>query len=469
MIGIRPRMRQSILFLVLAFFALPAFAQRAPNIPRGTNQDETLRIFGWPKGKSVTGHRESWLYDKFQVTFENRKVISVAYVSAGTASAVRSSQTVPLGVVSGPTQTANVQGPGASPNPVRTGSPALPAGAPAVTTSNSKGGPNTTYQSPTRVIRKYEQVRIVQAPTGRPLILDPDAVSHFHRPIAEPSSVLSRRWPLPTAAFVGLMVVAATVLLMRMKARSLGVTLLERTSADAATEPSKNWQDRVGDQLRSMHGTQSVPRVDRPDETTRAEGSAAGRNRVLRGGLFSALTVELLRELEWKRFELIVQRYYCATGVRAELTCAGADGGIDVKLFHGLKDQAFCYVQCKAWGTEKVKLREVREFLGVMAADKIEYGIFVVTSDFWPDARTFANANGIDPLTAEDFTTVFNALPEADRARILDEVTEGNYTTPSCPACEVKAVSRYRKRDGVKFWSCRCGWSMTARAESNAR
>ena len=137
---------------------------------------------------------------------------------------------------------------------------------------------------------------------------------------------------------------------------------------------------------------------------------------------------------------------------------------MDVKLHRNGDERPYCYIQCKAFGSEKVKLTTMREFLGVMAADKIIEGIFVTTSDFSPDARAFAEANGIAAITAADFIRSFATLPAPARNRIIGEVTSGDYTTPSCPKCDIKAVSRERKRDGVKFWSCRCGWTMTARA-----
>jgi restriction system protein len=296
------------------------------------------------------------------------------------------------------------------------------------------------------VVQKDTPRRIIEGPRDSISTPNTGAVSHPWQPTVARSSAFNFGWLLFSAVFVGLLVAAATALALRTRARSLSNQLLERTPDDTAKKQFQKWEDHIADKLRIVNQTRSAPPIVSP----------------------AALTVGLLRELEWKRFELVVQRYYSATGVRAELTCAGADGGIDVKLFHSGEDHAFSYVQCKAWGTNKVNIRLVREFFGVMAADKVEQGVLITTSDFWPDARVFANANGIATLTAEDFVTMFAALSDTVRASIIAEVTDGDYTTPSCPACEVKAVRRERKRDGVKFWSCGCGWTMTARAESTA-
>ena len=44
-------------------------------------------------------------------------------------------------------------------------------------------------------------------------------------------------------------------------------------------------------------------------------------------------SVDLLNELEWKRFEEVVSEYYRLLGYRSEVTRMGADGGVDVILY----------------------------------------------------------------------------------------------------------------------------------------
>ena len=74
-------MRRVVVSVILGLWALTAFGQMAPDIARGTPSDEVVRIYGWPKGKSVTNGRESWLYDRFQVLFQNGTVVSVTYIA----------------------------------------------------------------------------------------------------------------------------------------------------------------------------------------------------------------------------------------------------------------------------------------------------------------------------------------------------------------------------------------------------
>jgi restriction system protein len=164
------------------------------------------------------------------------------------------------------------------------------------------------------------------------------------------------------------------------------------------------------------------------------------------------LNRDLLMALEWKRFELLVARTFSATGIRAELTCTGADGGVDIYLYHYDEGRPYSYVQCKAWSASKlVTVDDMRAFFGAMASDKVAEGVYVTTSDFTPPAREFASLNGITALSGTQFLARYQELPDGDRRRILTEVTAGDYTTPTCPSCDVKLIWR----ENGQFWGCR--------------
>ena len=202
---------------------------------------------------------------------------------------------------------------------------------------------------------------------------------------------------------------------------------------EAAPPPAISFEQQVAERLRGLSLT--------PTPVPRALSST---------GSAPVLDAELIRALEWKRFELLVTRYLATTGVQAALTGPGADGGVDVVLTRSGESRPFGYVQCKAWGSERIGVSLIRELIGVMAADKISEGVFVTTSDFTPDAKAFAAANGVVLITTEDLVLRLGQLTEPVRRGILSEVTEGDYMTPSCPACERKMVWREKPA----FWGC---------------
>ena len=166
----------------------------------------------------------------------------------------------------------------------------------------------------------------------------------------------------------------------------------------------------------------------------------------------AAWSIELLQKIEWKLFEDVSAAYYKEQGIRAELTKLGADGGIDIKLFQDDSGQATTLVQCKAWNSRLVGVKEVREFLGVMSSEKISKGFFMASGAYSADAIEFARANGITLIDGAMFLTMIQRLPAAAQQRLLDVATRGDYTTPSCPSCGVKMQRRTGKRG--EFWGC---------------
>lgn len=112
-----------------------------------------------------------------------------------------------------------------------------------------------------------------------------------------------------------------------------------------------------------------------------------------------AWSLEALRALEWKRFEILCARYYESVGFQTETLPAGADGGIDIKLFKLDPSKPLAIVQCKAWASAQVGVKEVRELLGVMAREKVGRGIFLTTSTYTRDALEFGNQNPFSSWT----------------------------------------------------------------------
>ncbi len=183
-------------------------------------------------------------------------------------------------------------------------------------------------------------------------------------------------------------------------------------------------------------------------------------------------SVELLRSLDWKRFEELCAAYFCASGYKATVTSLGADGGIDVMLY-GKDDPNLNIgiVQCKAWTKKEVGVKEVREFLGVMTSIGCPLGIYVTIAGYTPDARAFSARNNIQLLGAEQLLDEISKLPRASQASLLEQTTAGDYTTPSCPSCGTKLVSKTKRSfangDQI-FWGCRnfprCRHTMRAKS-----
>lgn len=183
---------------------------------------------------------------------------------------------------------------------------------------------------------------------------------------------------------------------------------------------------------------------------------------------FTAWSLEALRALEWKRFELLCAKYYEMAGFKSETIRCGPDGGIDVKLFKVDPTKPLAVVQCKAWNRTSVGVKEVRELLGVMAHEKVGRGIFITTGTYTKDAAAFGSDNPIQLLDGGGFLGKIQALPQAQLEALFAYAFDGDYRTPTCPSCGIKMTKRESQRG--PFWGClhypRCRSTFALRTKS---
>lgn len=168
-------------------------------------------------------------------------------------------------------------------------------------------------------------------------------------------------------------------------------------------------------------------------------------------------SLDLIRLLEWKRFEELCEGYWKAKGYRAELTGAGADGGVDVNLY-APSDPArlFAIIQCKSW-MDQVGVKEIRELWGVTSHLNIQLALFYGLSGFTEEAKAFASQKHFKLFTGKDLLAQIQSLPGDQQSSLLDHITRGDYTTPTCSKCDVKMelkIGKKEGRKGDKYWSC---------------
>lgn len=202
-----------------------------------------------------------------------------------------------------------------------------------------------------------------------------------------------------------------------------------------------------------------VPAVRRPPSPPRRE-------------VVPQITGDLLRELEWKRFEQVIEAYFERTGWRTQPARIGADGGVDIHLFRPQERTVGAVVQCKAWTTYKVGVKPVRELFGVMAAESVSEGFFVTAGEYTEEARSFARGKTVTLIDGGDLIQRIKALPREDQCYIYNIATAGDYKTPTCPRCGRKMVRRIGAKGrgaGVPFWGCpgypRCKMILKTRSD----
>ncbi|MBS0427840.1 MAG: restriction endonuclease [Proteobacteria bacterium] len=175
----------------------------------------------------------------------------------------------------------------------------------------------------------------------------------------------------------------------------------------------------------------------------------------------------VLAAIEWRRFEALCEAFFAQAGLATRSQSHGADGGVDIWL-QSKHMSAPRIVQCKHWLGKPVGVKEMREFLGVMASHQLQNGTYVTSSTFTSDATAFANANGIQLQDGAALLKLIGQRTPEQQAALLAVALEGEYWKPTCASCGIKAVERERKRDGGKFWGCsnypRCKTTFTMRS-----
>ena len=171
--------------------------------------------------------------------------------------------------------------------------------------------------------------------------------------------------------------------------------------------------------------------------------------------------MELLVEMDWKRFEELCQEFWTLKGFPARSTGPGADGGVDVVIAERSNpDKSFAIVQCKSHA-QPIGVAPVRELWGCKDHFKASLAIFYSVSGFHPAAMEFAAGKHLKLIDGPELLKQILQLPAADQASLLAKITQGDYTTPSCPTCEIKLIRHAGKNGRPDFWGCmnfrRCG------------
>jgi hypothetical protein len=168
-------------------------------------------------------------------------------------------------------------------------------------------------------------------------------------------------------------------------------------------------------------------------------------------------SVEALQQLEWKRFETVCVEFLKALGFQAKETKTGADGGVDIVLHRAGMARPMAIAQCKAWRNRPVGVKPVRELLGVMAAGKIEHGIFLTTSSYTAEAWSFAKSQNLELVDGAKLISFIRQLDADAQDMLLQSAFTGDYSTPTCPQCDVKMTLRTNRKgnqSGSQFWGC---------------
>jgi restriction system protein len=168
----------------------------------------------------------------------------------------------------------------------------------------------------------------------------------------------------------------------------------------------------------------------------------------------SKWSMDLLKQLEWRRFEEVCVAYYEALGLKTRISGTGTEGGIDIVLYQTRSDEPISLARCKAWSAYRVGVKPLRELRKAMDQAKAPEGVLLNAGRFSAEAYDYAGGEGIRLIDGPALLDMIGALPPEQGAGLLRFATEGDFATPTCPFCSIKMVQRQSTKDGWKFWGC---------------
>jgi len=212
-------------------------------------------------------------------------------------------------------------------------------------------------------------------------------------------------------------------------------------------EPSRAGQPVARSRPSAPDAAHAAKRGDTPPEPVRGQTMVPAQPH-------SEWSPDVLAAIEWRRFEALVEKLFAQAGFETRSQSHGADGGVDIWLHSKNAEGPVAVVQCKHWQGKAVGVREVREFLGVMASHQLKRGTYATSSTFTAEALAFAKANGINAQDGNGLLRTIQGRTPEQQAELLATATEGEYWRPTCASCGEKMVQRQPRSGSKPFWGC---------------
>ena len=165
-------------------------------------------------------------------------------------------------------------------------------------------------------------------------------------------------------------------------------------------------------------------------------------------------TPELLKHLDWRRFEETCASYFELQGFTTRVTLSTSGGPADIGLCAAGADTPSILLHCKAWDAYRVGIKPLLALRAAMTAAGVGEGLLVSSSRYTQEAAAFAAKENIKLVDGVTLLGKLEELPPDQALTLLKFATQGDFLTPTCPACSIKMISRKSTQGGRKYWGC---------------
>ncbi len=162
-------------------------------------------------------------------------------------------------------------------------------------------------------------------------------------------------------------------------------------------------------------------------------------------------TLELLQELEWRRFEIVAAGFFRSIGLDARPLAKGPESEISLQIWQPGVAALHAVARTRA-GMAVVDLDQVRLLYAVMTREQAKQAFYLTGGRFTAESIAAARGIGIFLIDGPTLYKRIVSLPPQQQETLLNVATEGDYRTPSCPDCGRKMA--LRSGDFKSFWRC---------------
>lgn len=169
-------------------------------------------------------------------------------------------------------------------------------------------------------------------------------------------------------------------------------------------------------------------------------------------GLWSTAVFKVI---EWRRFEVVVEALFNRAGYSTHRKRWGDAGEMDLWLYsREFPGQVVGLVRCVHGRGKQVGMEKVRDFLRVLAQEKLQQGHYVTATVFTPEGMNYARTHHVTPLNVAGLLEMIALRPLDEQKELLKLALEGEYWRPSCVSCGIKLLDRVEPVEGRPYWGC---------------
>lgn len=109
-------------------------------------------------------------------------------------------------------------------------------------------------------------------------------------------------------------------------------------------------------------------------------------------------TLDVFQAIDAKRFAAVCETWFSWAGFDTRLEAHRTDEGVDIWLHAAKVPGPVAIVRCKHGLNKPVDMRDMQEFIGVIAPYRSVHGTYTTTSTYTPEALQLAKEHGIDAV-----------------------------------------------------------------------